>query len=277
MKGLRKAALPNLSNQSQTLPRSALTQPPRGVPDGQLPRSWQTAGTVTPPFVPALLIFFLLGSAQVSSVAAQEKRDAIAARPLVIDWLARSRDFQSLEIDFTQERQLKALRRPLSRQGKLWLTQTGKLRWQIDDPIALLLVRDGKDAPLYWIDLKKQTWKELNTDEDQTQGNAQTLQFMMQSQTADIGAFEAAFTLKNAQSLPESPGQWRIELDLKDRRASLAVKDVYFHIEPTTGALHLMEFQLRDGSRLRTRVTRALKNPALPQDLFTPALPTAKE
>jgi hypothetical protein len=220
-----------------------------------------------------LLAPCLLLCALATTLPAQEKRDAIAARPLVIEWLSRSRDFQSLEIDFSQERQLKALRRPLSRQGKLWLTQTGQLRWQIDDPASLLLVRADKDAPLYWIDVKKQTWKELNTEDDQTQGNAQAMQFMMQSQTATIEAFETAFTLKNARSLPENPGHWRIELDLKDRRASLAVKDVFFHIEPATGALHLMEFQLRDGSLLRTRVTRALKNPTLPKSLFTPDLP----
>lgn len=224
-----------------------------------------------------LFLCFVLLCALASPLPAQEKRDATAARPLVIDWLSRSRDFQSLEIDFTQERQLKALRRPLSRQGKLWLTQSGQLRWQIDEPAALLLVRNGKDAPLYWIDLKKQTWKELNTPDDSTQGNTQALQFMMQSQTASIETFESAFTLKAAQSLPENPGHWRIELDLKDRRAALAVKDVYFHIEPATGALHLMEFQLRDGSLLRTRVTRAAKNPTLLKDLFTPKLPAPKE
>jgi hypothetical protein len=96
------------------------------------------------------------------------------------------------------------------------------------------------------------------------------MQFLLQSQTTTIEAFETAFTLKNARSIDEAPGQWRLELDLKDRRAALAVKDVYFHIEPATGALHLMEFQLRDGSLLRTRITRALKNPSLPKDLFTP-------
>lgn len=201
---------------------------------------------------------------------AQEKQNPAEARPLVSDWLSRSRDFHSLEIHFTQERQLKTLRRTLSRQGRLWLTRAGQLRWQIDDPASLLLVRAGKDAPLYWIDLKKQTWKELNAEDDQTQGNAQALQFMMQSQTATIEAFETAFTLKSARSLPENPGQWRLELDLKDRRASLAVKDVFFHIEPATGALHLMEFQLRDGSLLRTRVNRAVKNAAPDPSLFTP-------
>jgi hypothetical protein len=201
---------------------------------------------------------------------AEEKRTPAEARPLVIDWLSRSRDFQSLEIHFTQERQLKTLRQPLSRQGKLWITQASQLRWQIDSPPSLLLLRNGADAPLLWLDLKKNTQETLNPDDDRTQGNAQAMQFLLQSQTATIEAFETAFTLKNARSIDEAPGQWRLELDLKDRRSALAVKDVFFHIEPATGALHLMEFQLRDGSLLRTRITQALKNPPLPQNLFTP-------
>jgi outer membrane lipoprotein-sorting protein len=219
----------------------------------------------------------LILCALATTLAAQEKRNATETRPLVIDWLSRSRDFNSLQIDFTQERQLKALRRPLSRQGKLWITKSGQLRWQIDDPASLLLVRAGSDAPLLWLDLKKQTWQELNPEDDRTQGNAQALQLMLQSQTATIDAFEAAFTLRGARRLPDTPGQWRLELDLKDRRVSLAVKDVFFHIEPATGALHLMEFQLRDGSLLRTRITRALKNPNLNPSLFNPDLTSLRQ
>ena len=77
-------------------------------------------------------------------------------------------------------------------------------------------------------------------------------------------------TMAKELTIENAPGQWRLELDLKDRRASLAVKDVFFHIEPATGALHLMEFQLRDGSLLRTRITQALKNLPLPKNLFIP-------
>lgn len=221
-----------------------------------------------------ILLFFLLAT----SLIAEEKRTATEARHLVIDWLSNSRDFESLEIDFTQERQLKTLRQPLSRQGKLYLTQSGQLRWQIDSPPSLLLLRNGPDAPLLWLDLKKHTRETLNPENDRTQGNAQAMQFLLQSQTTTIEAFETAFTLKNARSIDASPGQWRIELDLKDRRAALAVKDVFFLIEPATGALHLMEFQLRDGSLLRTRITQALKNPTLPKNLFTPDItPKPKE
>jgi hypothetical protein len=98
-----------------------------------------------------ILLFFLLST----SLIAEEKRTANEARHLVIDWLSNSRDFKSLELDFIQERQLKTLRQPLSRQGKLYITQSGQLRWQIDTPPTHLLLRNRPDAPHLRLDLKK--------------------------------------------------------------------------------------------------------------------------
>ena len=167
---------------------------------------------------------------------------------------------------------MRTFRRPLSREGKLWVTQAGQIRWQIDDPASLLLVSAGKNAPLLWLDLKKRTWREIDPENDRTQGNAQALQFLLQTQSPGIDAFEQAFTLRGARSIDDRPGHWRIELDIKDRRAALAVKDVFFEIDPASGALFLMEFQLRDGSVMRTRMTRVTKNRAIDPALFKPDL-----
>ncbi len=194
--------------------------------------------------------------------------DADDIRRHVAEWLENSSRFTTLQVEFLQERQLRALRRPLSRQGKLWIARDGRLRWQIDDPPSLLLLRSRASEDPLWFDLKKRTWRRLSPDEDTTQGNAQALRLLQQTQAASLADFEAAFTLRAARPVADSPGRWRIELDLKDRRASLAVKDVFFEIEPATGALHLMEFQLRDGSLLRTRVTRVTKNAKLDPSLF---------
>ncbi len=208
----------------------------------------------------------------VSTVPGADAVSLEETRQLTAQWLRQSGQFKTLEIDFVQERQLRALRQPLSKQGKLWVARDGRLRWQIDEPPALLLVRAGQDAPLLWIDFKKQSWRQLRPEDDASQGNAQAMQMLLQSQGADLATFEAAFTLRAARPVDSAEGRWRLELDLKDRRASLAVKDVFFEIEPRTGALHLMEFQLRDGSLLRTRVTRVVKNPALAAVLFQPEL-----
>lgn len=203
---------------------------------------------------------------------AAEALSGEALRPLVSEWLQNSSRFTTLTVDFVQERQLRALRRPLSRSGKLWITREGRVRWQIDEPPALLLTRSGPDRPLVWIDTKKKTWRRLDSSDDATQGQSQALGLLLQSQAASLATFEEAFTLKRAVPVAEATGRWRLELDLKDRRASLSVKDVFFEIEPATGALHLMEFQLRDGSVLRTRMTSALKDGAMDPRLFEPKL-----
>lgn len=217
----------------------------------------------------------LFSSARTSHAAApltpEETRQQVAL------WLQNSSQFTTLEIDFMQERQLRALRRPLSRPGKLWVTREGALRWQIDEPPALLLTRKGQDAPLLWIDLKKQTWHRLESQDDATQGNAQAMRMLLETHSTSLDDFEQAFTLRTARPVLEAAGRLRLELALKDRRASLSVKDVFFEIEPATGALHLIEFQLRDGSLLRTRVTRAVKNAKLQPGLFDPDLAHFRE
>lgn len=212
--------------------------------------------------LPALLLTLAAPSRAVEAPAAAD------TRRLVSEWLENSSRFTTLQIEFAQERQLRALRRPLSRQGKLWVARDGRLRWQIDDPPSLLLLRPGANDDLLWLDLKKRSWRRLDPDEDATQGNAQALRLLQQAQAASLADFEAAFTLRSARPVADFPGRYRLELDLRDRRASLAVKDVFFEIEPATGALHLMEFQLRDGSLLRTRVTRVAKNVKLDPALF---------
>ncbi len=218
------------------------------------------------------IVYIFLLALSPGSPCGAESLDQEQTRRLVGEWLQNSGRFKTLGVDFIQERQLRALRRPLSRTGKLWVTQDGKMRWQIDEPPALILARSGAEAPLLWIDTKKKTWRRIDPQDDATQGNAQAMRMLMQTQTASLETFEEAFALRHARPVAEAAGRWRVELDLKDRRASLSVKDVFFEIEPASGALHLMEFQLRDGSLLRTRMTRAVKNGKLDARLFQPDL-----
>ena len=238
-----------------------------------MPRFLSRVPTLLPHSHPMRRLAFLGFLSCLSAIlSAADTENVEASRKRVSEWLEHSGRFTTLTVDFVQERQLRALRRPLSRTGKLWITQDGRFRWQIEEPPTLLLTRAGKDAPVLWIDAKNQTWQRLDPGNEKTQGNAEALRFLLQAQAPSLASFEETFTVRRSVPVAESPGRWRVELDLKDRRASLSVKDVFFEIEPTTGALHLMEFQLRDGSLLRTRMTRAVKNASLEAGLFEPDL-----
>ena len=215
-----------------------------------------------------LALMVSLAQAESPASSADAKHTKTQARALVEQWLGHHREKPALALDFVQERQLKTLRRPLSRNGQLWMSPDGRFRWQIDDTASQILIREQADSPLIWIDSKKAVYRILDADADPADGQTASLRFLLHSQATDWTAFDRVFDLQQAIPLPDQPGVWRLRLDLRDRRASLAVKDVLFDIEPATGALHSFEFHLRDGSLLRTRITRVQKDPSLPAELF---------
>ncbi|MCB1224660.1 MAG: outer membrane lipoprotein carrier protein LolA [Verrucomicrobiales bacterium] len=198
-----------------------------------------------------------------------DEADVRQAQTLVQTWLTNASQVENLVIDFVQERKLKTLRRPLSRQGKIWLRRDGALRWQIDEPPARLLLRQPKADEVLSIDTRKRTWTALDWSDAEGNADAQGLRMLMDSQKPDLATFETVFQIRSAQPLPEAPGRWRIGLDLKDRRAAVAVSGVSFDIEPETGILSQMEFRLRDGSLYRTRVLRVEKSARIADEVFT--------
>lgn len=218
-------------------------------------------------FIAQHLCLFLLLNLGLPSLQADETN--AEARSLVSQWLAKSAEFNTLSIDFSQERQLRTMKRPLIRQGKLWVAQkNGQLRWQIDEPASLLLLRQNTSAPLLWIDYKKKTWREINPTNDDSEANLQALPFIQNLQGTSIDQFETSFILRSATVIKEQPGYWRVEMDMRERRAALAIVDVFFEIHPDSGVLSLMEFRLRDSSVLKTRMLRIEKNAVLDPALF---------
>lgn len=203
---------------------------------------------------------------------AAEPLTGTPARSLVEQWLAAQSKKSPLALDFVQERQLKTLRRPLSRHGQLWVSPAGGFRWQIDEPASLLLIREKTGSPLVWIDRKKAVYRVLRDEPEAADGQTASLRFLLHSQAPDWTTFDRVFHLRQATPLESPPGVWRLALDLRDRRASLAVKEALLEVEPATGALQTIELQLRDGSVLRTRITRVQVDPSFPTDLFIPPL-----
>lgn len=194
-----------------------------------------------------------------------------SARDLVARWIQATQKLQSLEADFRQERQLKTLRRPLVKSGKLWFKRPDGFRWQIDEPPALIAVRSPDGGGLKVADMKNRSvrlWStgELQAAADASSGGGGFSMFQM-GFTPSIEDFERMFEI-NAATPAAQPGQWNIHLGLKDNRARLAVKDIVFTLRPEAGALDGFEIQLRDGSLMRTIITRAAPNVAIANDVF---------
>lgn len=208
----------------------------------------------------AILLFSLIGRSPAAEAG---------ARQAAAQWIAAGAKLKSLEASFVQERQLKALRQPLSKPGKLWFQRPSAFRWQIGDPPAIIAVRSAKGG-LVVADTKSKNatlWSAEALEREVSEHGGQGFAMMGGSFAASLEEFERMFEIKSA-SPTKMPGQVELLLALRDKKAAIVVKEVAFLVQPATGALDQFELRMRDGSILRTRITAARRDAALPAGTF---------
>lgn len=205
-----------------------------------------------------------------SSLCGHSPAAEAAARQAAAQWIAAGAKLKSLEATFVQERQLKALRQPLSKPGKLWFQRPSAFRWQIGDPPAIIAARSARGG-LVVADTKSKKatlWSPEALDREVAEQGGQGFAMMSGSFAASLEEFEKMFEIKSAAPT-KTPGQTELLLALRDKKAAIVVKEVSFLVQPATGALDQFELRMRDGSILRTRITAARRDAAPPAGIFT--------
>ena len=61
------------------------------------------------------------------------------------DWISKQAGIRTLRADFIQTRRLPALRIPLRKSGTVWFGAEGRFRWQVGDPVELLVLKSPGD------------------------------------------------------------------------------------------------------------------------------------
>ena len=190
-------------------------------------------------------------------------------RALVVQWITAGAKVKSLEIDFVQERKLKALRMPLTKPGKIWFQRPESFRWQINEPPTLIAVRKA-GGDLRAADMKEKTlrvWSAAELAAEAANGKGHGFAMAGAGFPASIEAFEQMFEINSAKETA-TPGVWDVRLDLRDKKAGIFVKEIVFTIQPDDGSLKKFDIFMRDGSIMTTRVLTAKKNRALPASVF---------
>lgn len=191
------------------------------------------------------------------------------ARAIVKQWIEAGAKVKSLEIDFVQERKLKALRQPLTKPGKIWFQRPHSFHWQIGEPPAIIAVRKS-GGDLQVADTKEKKIRVWSADEITTEladGNGHGFAMAGSGFPASLELFEQQFEINAARETKEA-GVWDVNLDLRDRKAGIFVKEIVFTIQPTAGSLRKLEIFMRDGSIMTTRVVSAKKNAVIPVGAF---------
>jgi len=200
------------------------------------------------PMFPRLLSLFLMTCLPV-----------LADNTALETWLKRQSTIETMEVAFVQERKLPSLKQPVSTPGKLAFAKPGRVRWQLGDPLATLVLSDG--AAITMIDYGAKSARRIPADSPQAARFGMLTGHGFQS----VENFHAMFEV--AAHRVES-GIHQYTLRPKERKTRAEVPWVFLDIDPAGHDLRAMELEARDGSRIRTVFQKPRLNVSLPAAMF---------
>lgn len=178
-------------------------------------------------------------------------------------WLNRQPSITTLDVEFTQERRLPALKNPTTTPGRLSFSKPGKVRWQLGDPFETLAISDGVNLTL--IDAASKTARRTGVD------SSQAVRFSLLSGKSfgSPADFYQAFEVVESRAIA---GVHQYTVKSKDRRTRNQMPWIFLEIDPSKNELRVLEFELQDKSRLRTVFRKPRFNAKLDESLFKPDL-----
>ena len=216
---------------------------------------------------------FVAGAARVLSTGAWAADPTEAdARAALQQWMTASAKIKTVSADFEQLRNLRNVKRPLRKQGRLWMVKEGgRFRWQVGDPPSLTVVR-GADGGLLVLDApakKARTWTRESLLEQEKEGRGQGFSSIMEAmQSPSLAEFEQRFELEEWRRDAANPSWWEFDLSFRDRRTALVVRRLTLAVNTTDGALRSMTLLMRDGSSLSTVMRSCVLNQSIPATTF---------
>jgi outer membrane lipoprotein-sorting protein len=175
------------------------------------------------------------------------------------DWISKQAAIRSLRADFIQTRRLPALRIPLKKSGTVWFGAEGRFRWQVGDPVELLVLKSPNDFLV--IEPKKSLARRFTAPS----AAARAMQELPMPIAISLDEFQRRFEVV---SLNNDGARIDLRLTPKDPRFAEGLKSLRILFDPVSGAVALFEMTFRDGSEVSTEFTRIERNPTLPAELF---------
>lgn len=181
------------------------------------------------------------------------------AESTVRDWISKQAGIRSLHADFIQTRRLPALRIPLKKSGSVWFGADGRFRWQVGDPVELLVLKSPEEFLL--IEPKKSLARRLSS----SAAAARAMQELPMPLAVSFEEFQRRFEIV---SLNNETGAVDLRLRPKDPKLAEGLKTLRIVFDQATGAVSLFELTFRDGSEISTEFTRVESNKPPDADLF---------
>lgn len=224
-------------------------------------RQWKLAG----PVVAVWMRLFAPASALLLLTA------ALPAAPPdltpVKQWINHAKAAKSVVVEFTQERHLRAVTKPLVSTGRMWFKAPGALRWQVGEPPKLIALQQTRGGDLIVLEPKKREARVFSAAA--LQDKSGPFAFIEASFPTSLEAFQEKLRIDRVElrgGLVEVSGQ------MKDRRINVAVLKIVFIIDPASHRLRSLEVWFHDGSKIVNQFSKVTENTEVPDRLFTESL-----
>ena len=204
-------------------------------------------------------------AAQTTAEAAVSVRE-LSAEQVARNFVAAQDGLGQVSGRFQQLRTLRNVRRPIQTEGRFWFNREGRFRWQVEGEqgLRLLAVREPDGSVLV---LEPERRQGERMPPERAAEAAGGLALMQPGTSSDWEQFIEVFRVSGGR-LDERTGLYVLDLRLRDRRASMAVYRVLFHVQPEGGALMAFELFFRDQSSIFTRFFEMDKDSRLAPEVF---------
>jgi len=183
--------------------------------------------------------------------------------------IEKQRNLHSLYVEFEQERKLRALRKPISASGKIWMAKEGKLfRMQTGEPPHSIVLKNGNGNTTI-INTKKKTAEIVGPNRkfgSRSDKMGEMIQHLFPRSMDDL---QKNFHILSVEKAGEN---WEAVLEPIEPEIARYLRQFILRISKSGDTLAGFSLLLKDQSVITSRTTRSLKNPNIPAEVFSPVL-----
>jgi len=190
-----------------------------------------------------------------------------AGADLLDRWFAAQSDLKTWSANLTQTRTLKALKDPLTAEGRVWFAAPNRFRWELGDPAQTIAVREPEALVILYPKLKRAERYPLGEAAGQWRDALTLLEAGFPRSRAEL---EKQFKIV---ALLERETDAELVLQPRSSRARKLIGEVRLVFGREKLELRATELRFADGSQLRNDFRDQQVNPPLDDGLFNAAVP----
>ena len=180
-------------------------------------------------------------------------------------WIEKQATMKSAIVNFTQERRLRTLKKPIIKEGKFWFRAPSTFRWEIGDPVEMIAVQREKDD-LFVVKVKEKEIDQYSYEKVIEEGSQNGLSFLESGFPRDLASFQKNFSILSVQ---ENQGFHEVQTKLTDRRTSLGCRKIVFFLDLESHELRHVHLYFRDGSVMTNRFQSIQRDVPVPDSSFS--------